>query len=1066
MAAARFFPSIVFLVLFLFCPRFGGAQGVDSVLTDTVRYTMADTSRARGLLEEASREVGQGNYRGALTAIKKSKEIYIGTVGPRSKEICEVLNSLGVCNIYLGNYHEAKANLQNAIGLFAEIGLDNTLDQATCYNVLGYCFKTLEQLDSALINYEKAFAIRDSLLPSEHPAVVTSLNNIGMLHLARSEYSQATSYLEKVLAIQKNTDSTDSLSIAKTYNNLGTVKLEEGDIHRAIEHFEKSVQIREELLGKFHPTTAISVDNLGVCYYYLGQHNKALTIFTDVEKIYRKFFPPNHPSRAYLYNHLGLVYHTLGDLNRALDCYEKTLMIRLNTFGKNHSLVGTTYHNLGTIYLELGLFSKALENIQKGLEIRKSALGLKHFEIISSYYGLGQCYIGLEEYESAIKILEESRALALEIFGKESFSSIFALSNLCGVHLNNENLEDARNCFMQTVEILKGLYGEGFTDLFRNLNNLAVCYSKESQFEKADSVFDISLAVLNNDEYPNQLGLAKTLHLKGKNFFSWSNKNKPKLLWGAKKHFDLAIQSLQMGLAFYSGDESRSVFLSMQQSLLEEAIQTTLLLLEHDTKLQSAFDYSERSKSLLLYQSIQESNALHFANIPDSLLEKEYDLRVDITYYDKKRQEKLSEGLEETDTTVLAISSRLFDLNQAYDSLKARFETEYPEYYNLKYDLSTVSVQEVQDSLLDDGQALLEYFVGDSSIFIFLVKKDDYQVYEVKRDFPLKDWVEQLRHHISRRHIANMEAYAEVAPKLYDKLLAPVAGQLPERLIIVPDGILGYIPFEALLTEAPQNAYQAEHFPYLLRQKQISYSYSATLLREMQQKKHRQAPTRGMLAMAPFADTDTILTSHLDQSDWLADMRSGTLRPLPWSGAELDSLKNIFHTDAFYGQDATEERFANLAGDYRFIHLPTHGKADSRTGDYSWLAFAPRPDSLENELLYVRDLYNLSLNADLVALSACETAAGELQRGEGIISLARAFAYAGAKSIATTLWQVNDRSTQELMVSFYRYLRAGLPKDEALRRAKLDYLEAHSGTAAHPCFWAAVIGIGDMDALK
>lgn len=117
------------------------------------------------------------------------------------------------------------------------------------------------------------------------------------------------------------------------------------------------------------------------------------------------------------------------------------------------------------------------------------------------------------------KFWRNQERLALEIFGKESFSSIFALSNLCGVHLNNENLEDARNCFMQTVEILKGLYGEGFTDLFRNLNNLAVCYSKESQFEKADSVFDISLAVLNNDEYPNQLGLAKTLHLKGKNFF-------------------------------------------------------------------------------------------------------------------------------------------------------------------------------------------------------------------------------------------------------------------------------------------------------------------------------------------------------------------------------------------------------------------------------------------------------------------------------------------------------------------------------------------------------------------
>ena len=153
------------------------------------------------------------------------------------------------------------------------------------------------------------------------------------------------------------------------------------------------------------------------------------------------------------------------------------------------------------------------------------------------------------------------------------------------------------------------------------------------------------------------------------------------------------------------------------------------------------------------------------------------------------------------------------------------------------------------------------------------------------------------------------------------------------------------------------------------------------------------------------------------------------------------------------------------AGKYRILHLSTHGKADSRVGDFSYLAFYPQPDSLDNELLFVRDIYNLDLNADLVMLSACETAIGELKRGEGIISLARAFAYAGAKSIFTTLWRVNDQSTYELTVSFYRYLKAGLSKDAALRQAKLDYLDSHSDIEAYPFFWAALIGVGDMSKL-
>ena len=149
---------------------------------------------------------------------------------------------------------------------------------------------------------------------------------------------------------------------------------------------------------------------------------------------------------------------------------------------------------------------------------------------------------------------------------------------------------------------------------------------------------------------------------------------------------------------------------------------------------------------------------------------------------------------------------------------------------------------------------------------------------------------------------------------------------------------------------------------------------------------------------------------------------------------------------------------------YSVIHLSTHGKADDRVGDYSFLAFTEIPDSLENEYLYVRDLYNLRLNADMVVLSACETGIGELQRGEGILSLARGFTYAGAKSIINSLWSVNDQSTKFLMERFYTYLLEGLDKDAALRQAKLDYLA--SGENADPYFWAAFVPVGDMSPVE
>jgi CHAT domain-containing protein len=174
----------------------------------------------------------------------------------------------------------------------------------------------------------------------------------------------------------------------------------------------------------------------------------------------------------------------------------------------------------------------------------------------------------------------------------------------------------------------------------------------------------------------------------------------------------------------------------------------------------------------------------------------------------------------------------------------------------------------------------------------------------------------------------------------------------------------------------------------------------------------------------------------------------------------------MYKGDYFVNSDATEQKFYDVAGDYRMVHLSTHGVADARQGDYSYLAFAEQKDSIENEFLYVRDIYNTQLNADLVFLSACETAQGELQRGEGIISLARAFAYAGAKSIITTLWQVDDAATKDISIEFYKNLKKGLTKDFALRQAKLRHIKSARSAQKHPFFWAAMIGIGDMGVVR
>ena len=402
------------------------------------------------------------------------------------------------------------------------------------------------------------------------------------------------------------------------------------------------------------------------------------------------------------------------------------------------------------------------------------------------------------------------------------------------------------------------------------------------------------------------------------------------------------------------------------------------------------------------------------------------------------------------------------------------FEKNYPNYYRLKYDLKTIGVAEIQQKMLSSEQTLLSYFVGDSSVFAFVVRKDTFAVFDFKKDFPLEHWVKQLRDGLYGYHTASIkteklyemkaDSFAQAAFQLHAKLLTPLSNLLTKELIIVPDGVLGYVPFDVLLTEMPKDATQFKKHNYLGKDHIISYNYSATMWQEMQSKKHKIEPKKPFIGFAPYFNGDSKLLDSLFSTD--LTMRKG-LDFLKYSGEEVYKAQKLMQGEAILNTHATKQKFEEMVGNYRIVHLATHGKANDKIGDYCFLAFTEQKDSLDKGLLYVRDIYNLSLNADLVVLSACETGIGELKRGEGIVSLSRAFAYAGAKSMVTTLWSVNDKSTMQIMEGFYRQLKKGKTKDYALWKAKQEYLaKVKDKDMAHPFFWSAFIPIGDMSAVK
>ncbi|MCB0838539.1 MAG: CHAT domain-containing protein, partial [Bacteroidetes bacterium] len=311
--------------------------------------------------------------------------------------------------------------------------------------------------------------------------------------------------------------------------------------------------------------------------------------------------------------------------------------------------------------------------------------------------------------------------------------------------------------------------------------------------------------------------------------------------------------------------------------------------------------------------------------------------------------------------------------------------------------------------------------------------------------------------HLYQQGIKN---YTYGAYQLYQTLIEPVYGEkrFPKKLVIVPDGILGYIPFDILLSELPSKSGNFQNYAFMIKNTEISYAYSVKLHLEMAGKEI-QASKNQILAFAP-----SFPPPPKDVID-IASLRNGYYS-LFNNQQEVTHLGKSYSSKVFKAEKATKENFTASASQYNIIHLATHAKVDDQNPDYSHIAFYPDHSSQKEQLLTISEIYNLDLNTSLAVLSACETGLGKLREGEGILSMARAFAYAGAKSVVYSLWSVDDQSTTEIMTGFYDHLGQGETKSEALRNAKLDYLHNNDMQHGHPFFWAAMVPVGDMSPLN
>lgn len=919
-----------------------------------------------------------------------------------------------------------------------ELGKMN-VDVGIAYYVAAYAYLGTSKYPEALSHFETSIAILDSVLDENDIRFAEAYEGFSQYYDELGDYDKRIELLHKVLSIRQQNPDKQVAQVAITYSNLGLAYRDKGHNRKATEYLTCAVEHQLRHVGELHPHTALMYNNLGLSFFYGGDNQRALDNYRKCLSIYASLGGDN-PRAAYAQNNIAMSYRLEKNFKAALDHGIRSRDLFAGSLGADHPTVAGIVNNLGRTYFDMGNYRKAEESFRSALGMWRSKLGDKHPLVAQSFYNLSDVAAKGKSYDLALSLLDSSLQIRTSVLGERHPKIAEALRAQGNVHAAQGKYDNALRSYQQALMVLV----EGFTDSSIQANPaleqveprtllLGTLASKAEVLVKRNSAGDLEAAV-------------DTYHLAAR-----------------------LIGRLRQG---FSTEGAKLYLTSESFGVLEKGIGAALRLhakTNDSTYLHLAFEFAEMGKAGMLSEALAEANARTFAGIPDSLLDAEQSLRDDIAFLDTQVQkQRQTAGRDSAQLRVLEV--KLFDATRTYERLIARFEKEYPSYYELKLPPTAVSVKRIQESALGNGEALVEYVAGDSVCFIFVVTKDGIDVNTVRHKGKLTANVLAFRNALRNLDIA---AYTRNAYELYRTLVAPVRGKLAgmSKLVIIPDGVLHHVPFEALLMKrAEGSSPDFPHLPYLIFDFEMRYHASAAMLTSEVKREIEERSDAGFAGLAPvFPDGDASRGAKKGKKGEFAvttraiRLDGATYPALPATEDEVRGIARLFEehrqpATMYLRGKASESVLKDPSlRRHAYLHIASHGFINETSPKLSGLLFA-RDGRKEDGVLYTGETYNLNLDADLVVLSACESGLGKVVRGEGILGLTRGFLYAGARNIVVSLWQVADKSTAELMIAFYTNVLNGQPYATALRNAKLQIIR--DVKYSYPLEWGPFVLLG------
>jgi CHAT domain-containing protein/uncharacterized protein HemY len=814
---------------------------------------------------------------------------------------------------------------------------------------------------------------------------------MGYISWQMGEYTEAINFLRKSLEICESAG--QKREAASVLNNIGNVYREQGAYGLAREYYQKALTIFESMDDK--EGIAMGLGNLGVVYIKQGNYTAALEYYRNSLAISEAI--SDQLGVAITLGNIGALYRKQGDYAQALAHYEKSLAI--STKIEDTVGIAQMLNNMGIVYLKQGDYSKALELYERNLAMSRkmNAKGriANAFMLIGSVYEAQGNFLLAEEYIRK---------------GQEIFES-------------NGDREGIANALVNLGVVTRK---QGRPAEALELARRATALGREMGVPEIQMATSVNAALALRD-------LHKTEE--------------------AYQSFEEAIatvEAMRFQVAGLEHDQQRffesrvSPYLAMADLLISEKRAADALL------------YAERAKARVLLDVIQSGRINLDKAMTPAEREQEHTLYTQLVSSNLQlARERKRAGASRARLAEIEAGQQKARL--AFEDFRKGLYIAHPELRVQRGDAEPLKSQQLAALVPGATGALLEFLVTEDKTWLLVVTneagKSDAQAHSYAVNLTrgeLTKEIETFRQQLAHRELG----FRASSSRLASLLLKPAEAQLrgKSNLIIVPDGDLWDLPFQALLVANNR---------YLIEQAAITYAPSLTVYREVQSRHHRPVEKTASTLLAlgnPQLGSETINRAG-------NSLRNESLSTLPEAEKEVRGLAKLYPTARVYvGSEATEDRIKAEAGTAAILHFATHGTLNNASPMYSSLALAKGAESHEDGLLEAWELMKLDLKADLAVLSACDTARGRFGAGEGMIGLTWALFVAGVPSTVVSQWKVDSAATSALMLDFHRLLQAkgkgtSIRKAEVLRQAALQMMKQPG--RSHPFYWAGFVLIGD-----